>query len=215
MTVQISAFSWVPKGARGLVKDLRVRWALEECGIAYEEQLVRPLGECPDESRQWQPFGQVTAYRDGEVEMFESGAIVLHIARDNPVLSPSHRADQARMEAWVFAALSTIEPRWQGLFLLDDALAATPEGAAFKTRMTEMLANRLGVLTKCLGGQEYLLGRFTAADIMMATVLRDIRTQGYLDAWPALEAYVERCEARPAFRRALEAQMANFGETAA
>lgn len=215
MTVQISAFSWVPKGARGLVKDLRVRWALEESGIAYEAYLTLPRGECPDEYRQWQPFGQVPAYRDDEVEMFESGAIVLHIARGSPVLSPSGRAGQARMESWVFAALSTMEPRWQGLFLIEDALAATPEGAAFKARMTEMLANRLGVLTKCLGSNDYLLGRFTAADIMMATVLRDIRAQGYLEPYAALTAYVERCEARPPFKRALEAQMANFAEDAA
>ncbi|MFC4725332.1 glutathione S-transferase family protein [Glycocaulis abyssi] len=159
MTVQISAFSWVPKGARGLVKDLRVRWALEESGIAYEEHLTLPRGECPDEYRQWQPFGQVPAYRDDRVEMFESGAIVLHIARDNPVLSPPDRNGQARMESWVFAALSTIEPRLQGIFLIDDALAATPEGAAFKTRMSELLANRLGVLSNCLGANEYLLGQ--------------------------------------------------------
>lgn len=215
MTVQISAFSWVPKGARGLVKDLRVRWALEESGIAYEEHLTLPRGECPDEYRQWQPFGQVPAYRDDQVEMFESGAIVLHIARDNPVLSPIDRRDQARMESWVFAALSTIEPRLQGVFLIDDALAATPEGAAFKTRMTEMLSNRLGVLTRCLGANEFLLGRFTAADIMIGTVLRDVRAQGHLEPWPALMAYLERCEARPAFARALAAQMASFADDAA
>jgi len=210
MTVQISAFSWVPDMAKGYVKDLRIRWALEESGHAYGVELVRPLGECPDSYRQWQPFGQVPAYRDDDVEMFESGAIVLHIARGNPVLEPADRQDRARMESWVFAALSTIEPRFQNLFLFDAELAATPKGAAAKARLTELLANRLGVLATCLGEKEYLLDDFTAADIMMATVLRDVRGHGYLDPYPTLTAYVERCEARPAFSRALEAQMANF-----
>lgn len=214
MTVQISAFSWVPKGARGFVKDLRVRWALEECAIAYEEELIRPLGECPDAYRQWQPFGQVPAYRDDQVEMFESGAIVLHIARDNPALSPPDRSGQARMEAWVFAALSTIEPRFQTLFLIDDALVATPEGAAFRQRMVELLDKRLREFSSWFGGREYLVDRFTAADIIMATVLRDIRGHDFLTPYPELTAYLERCEARPAFTRALAAQMVHFSEDA-
>ncbi len=218
MTVQISAFSWVPQGARGFVKDLRVRWALEECGIAYEEYLTRPLGECAEEYRRWQPFGQVPAYRDEQVEMFESGAIVLHIARGNPALSPPDRGGQARMESWVFAALSTIEPRFQNLLTIDDELAATPAGLAYRERMSGLLSSRLEALAAWMWDRDYLDGGFTAADIVMATVLRDIadvRPAGHLDPYPALGAYVERCTARPAFARALEAQMVHFSKESA
>jgi glutathione S-transferase len=121
MTIHVSAFRWVPPFAQGYVKDLRVRWALEEAGMPYEASLIGAQDQASDQYRQWQPFGQVPAYRDGEVDMFESGAIVLHLAARSQALAPGDAAGRARVTSWVLAALNSIEPHAHNLIHFDDA----------------------------------------------------------------------------------------------
>ncbi|HET6970051.1 MAG TPA: glutathione S-transferase family protein [Phenylobacterium sp.] len=210
-TPQVSAFSWVPPFAQGYVRDLRVRWALEEAGRPYEAVL---LGADTDKAayRRWQPFGQVPAYRDGPVEMFESGAIVLHIAEQSEALAPRDPAGRARVTSWVIAALNSVEPHVQNLVHLN----AFHKGEAWtverRPQAEAMLDGRLKALADWLGDKDYLEGRFTAGDLIMTTVLRELVDEGVLDRYPTLGAYYRRCEARPAFGRALEAQLAPFRE---
>ena len=212
MTYQVTAYRWVPPFAQGYVRDLRVRWALEEAGLGYEAVLVD--GTTPN-YRDWQPFGQVPAYRDAGVEMFESGAIVLHIAEQSEALAPRDPAGRARVSTWVFAALNSIEPFVQNLIHFGEV----PEGnawAAERHKQTDALAmKRLGGLSDWLGDKTWLEGeRFTAGDLIMTTVLRELVDSGVLARFPNLAAYRERGEARPAFGRAMEAQMATFRENA-
>jgi glutathione S-transferase len=201
--IEVSAFRWVPPFAQGYVRDLRVRWALEEAGMAYGAALVdQQLCASPD-YRRWQPFGQVPAYRDGEVELFESGAIVLHIAAKSAALAPSDEAGRARVTAWVIAALNSVEPFAQMVIQLKES------------RAEALLNSRLAALSTWLDGNEYLEGRrFTASDLIMTTVLRELVNSGTLAKFPVLDAYRQRCEARPAFRRALEAQLKVFRDNA-
>lgn len=202
MTIEVSAFRWVPPFAQGYVRDLRVRWALEEAGIPYQAALIDSQTRSSAEYRQWQPFGQVPAYRDDAVEMFESGAIVLHIAAKSDALSPADEAGRARVTTWVLAALNSIEPYAQIMIHLKDS------------RMAPVLDARLAALSAWLDGKDHLEGRFTAGDLVMTTVLRELVNSGTLARFPVLDAYRKRCEARPAFRRALEAQMQVFRDNA-
>jgi glutathione S-transferase len=204
MTIQVTAFRWVPPFAQGYVRDLRVRWALEEAGQPYEATLVDQQVRASEGYRKWQPFGQVPAYRDDTVELFESGAIVLHIAAKYDVLAPKNAAGWARTTSWVIAALNSIEPHVQNLIQLEES----------RPRIEPLLNGRLTSLAAWLGGKEYLEDRFTAADLIMSTVLRELVNSGVLGRYPNLDAYRQRCEARPAFGRALEAQMKPFREHA-
>jgi len=197
-TIQVSAFRWVPPFAQGYVRDLRVRWALEEAGMAYGAALVDQQLCASSDYRRWQPFGQVPAYRDGEVELFESGAIVLHIAAKSEALAPRDEAGRARVTAWVIAALNSVEPFAQMVIQLKES------------RAEALLNSRLSALSAWLDGNDYLEGRFTAGDLMMTTVLRELVNSGTLARFPILDAYRQRCEARPAFGRALEAQLKVF-----
>jgi glutathione S-transferase len=214
MTIQVSAFRWVPPFAQGYVRDLRVRWALEEAGLPYDAVLVDPQIKTSAEYLGWQPFGQVPAYRDGEVEMFESGAIVLHIAARSGTLAPKDPAGWARTMTWVFAALNSIEPRIADLVLLDVFHAGEAWTKERRPQAEAALMPRLAALADWLGDKEYLEGRFTAGDLMMTTVLRELVNSGVLARYPTLDAYRARCEARPAFGRAMEAQMRVFRENA-
>jgi glutathione S-transferase len=214
MTTQVSAFRWVPPFAQGHVRDLRVRWALEESGLPYEATLIDREVQASAGYRRWQPFGQVPAYRDGEVEMFESGAIVLHIAERSEALSPADAAGRARMTTWVLAALNSIEPHVQNLVAIDVFHVGEAWTRERRPQVEAMLNRRLQELATCLDGKEYLEGRFTAGDLMMTTVLRDLVDFGMLRRFPGLDAYRRRCEARPAFGRAMEAQMQPFCENA-
>jgi glutathione S-transferase len=199
-TIEVSAFRWVPAFAQGYVPDLRVRWALEEAGLAYGAALVdQQLCQSAD-YRRWQPFGQVPAYRDGEVELFESGAIVLHIAAKSDALAPKDEAGRARVTAWVIAALNSVEPFAQIVIQLKES------------RAEALLNSRLASLSAWLDGKDYLEGRFSAGDLIMTTVLRELVNSGTLARFPVLDGYRQRCEARPAFKRALEAQMQVFRE---
>ena len=214
MTIEVTAFRWVPTFAQGYVRDLRVRWALEEAGLAYEARLIGGEARGSEDYRAWQPFGQVPAYRDGEVEMFESGAIVLHIAAKSEALSPRDEAGRARVLTWVIAALNSIELHVQNLVHLDAFHAGEAWTKERRPQAEAMLTGRLAALGAWLDGKDYLEGRFTAGDLMMTTVLRELVDSGVLSRFPNLDAYRRRCEGRPAFGRALEAQMQPFRETA-
>jgi glutathione S-transferase len=214
VTIQLTAFRWVPKFAQGYVRDLRIRWALEEAGLPYEVVLIDPKIQNSERYREWQPFGQVPAYRDEAVEMFESGAIVLHIAGKSEALAPRDDAGRARVTTWVIAALNTIEPFAQAYI----PLAESPAREAWEQQQLAsaeaLLDKRLSGLSDWLGDKDYLEGRFTAGDIVMGTVLRELVDSGALARFPSLDAYRRRCEARPAFARALEGQMQTFRENA-
>jgi glutathione S-transferase len=209
--IQVTAFKWVPPFAQGSVRDLRVRWALEEAGLAYDDRLIGFEDQSTPAYRAQQPFGQVPAYRDGAVEMFESGAIVLWIAQNAEALMPADDAGRAMVTTWLFAAMNSVEPfvaelAGIDLFHADKAWAKTrrPEAEAF-------LRKRLGDLQTALGDRLWFANnRFSAADILMTHVLRDLRHTRILVAFPGLAAYVARAEARPAFKRALEDQMKPF-----
>ena len=214
MTIQVSAFGWVPPFAQGFVRDLRVRWALEEAGLPYEATLIGRAMQTSDDYRDWQPFGQVPAYRDDEVEMFESGAIVLHIAGKSDALGPRDPAGHARVQSWVLAALNSVEPSVAQLAAIRVFHAGEAWTVERRPQVEEAIARRLRALDAWLAGKDYLEGRFTAGDLMMTTVLRELQDSGLLHDFPALAAYCARCQARPAFQRALAAQMQAFAENA-
>lgn len=207
--ITISAYRWVPDFAQGLVKDLRVRWALEEAGLAYETRLIGPDDQASAAYRALQPFGQVPTLEDDGVMLFESGAIVLYIAERSEALAPSDAAGRARTRTWVLAALNSIEP---AVDQLGDTYSDAAQDWAKQRRAPceAHMRKRLGELQAWLGDQDYLEGRFTAGDLMMTTVLRNLRQTTLLDDYPGLAAYKARCEARPAFARALAAHMAPF-----
>lgn len=214
--IRISAFRSVPPFAQGLVRDLRVRWALEEAGLPYEQHLLADGEKDGADYRQWQPFGQVPAYEEDQdggecLRLFESGAIVLHIAERSEALLPAEPGARARAVQWLIAALNSIEPHIQNLAAID--LFYKDEDWAKQRRpgAEQMVQARLAMLAKALGGQQWLAdGRFTCGDLMMVTVLRILRHTD-LVAQAGLADYVARGEARPAFRRALAAQLAPFG----
>lgn len=212
--ITISALCWAPSFARGVVRDFRVRWALEEAGLPYRTRLVDARAKSAD-YRGWQPFRQVPAYEEGDLRLFESGAIVHHIARRSEVLMPRDEAEQARVTTWMFAALNTVEPPAQHLAELD--LFHEDEGWARERRpgAVKAVRKRLGELEAALGGREWLLDRFTAADLLMVAVLRILRHTDIVEQYPALAAYRRRGEERPAHVRAVAAQMADFVDGAA
>ena len=213
--IELTAFAWVPPFAQGLVRDLRIRWALEEAGEAYEERLLQ-LGEQDlPEYRAVQPFGQVPAYREDGLTLFESGAILLHIAERSDMLLPREAGARARAIQWVFAALNSIEPHVQNLALIDLFYADEQWARQRRPGAAEFVEKRLDALAARLGERDYLDDdRFTAGDLMMTTVLRILRHTDLVAARPGLEAYRLRCEARPAFRKALADQLAPFSKNA-
>ena len=207
------AFGSVPPFAQGVVRDLRVRWALEEAGLAYRVTLVgeREGAMSPSGYRAIQPFGQVPAIEDGHLTLFESGAIVLYVAQRSDALLPDDPPARAHVIQWMFAALNTIEVPIQrlaeiDLFHPDESWAKQRRPAA-----VESVRKRLAELASRLDGRDHLVDSFSAADILMTSVLRILRHTDLLDEEPALVAYKQRCEARPAFTQALAGQMAAFG----
>lgn len=209
--ITVSAFRWVPPFARGSVRDLRVRWALEEAGLPYTAKLIGPQDQASVEYREWQPFGQVPAYTQDGLEMFESGAIVLHIAEQSEALMPTDAAGRARVQAWLFAALNSIEPAVQQLAEIDFFHVGEDWTQQRRPQVEDFVRMRLTALSAWLGERDYLEGRYTAADLLMTTVLRGLRHTDLLVAqFPVIEAYRLRCEARPAFQRALDAQLGDF-----
>jgi len=206
------AFGSVPPFAQGLVRDLRVRWALEEAGLPYRVTLIGDGGGAipPSRYRAIQPFGQVPAIEDGGLTLFESGAIVLHVAERSERLLPRDPSDRAHVIQWMFAALNTIEPRVQGLAEIDLFYSGERWAQERRPSAEQALRQRLAELAAQLDGREYLVDSFSSADILMTSVLRILRHTDLLERESVLTAYKERCESRPAFARALAGQMAAF-----
>ena len=209
-SIIVSAYEWVPDFAKGHVRDLRVRWALEEVGQPYRTRLLDVQAERPADYLRVQPFGQVPTYRDDEAEMFESGAIVLHIAMRWPGLLPADAAGRAKAQSWVVAALNTIEPVTQQLAEMDFFHAGEAWTRERRPQVAEQADRRLQQLTDHLGERDWLEGAFTAGDLIIIAVLRIFDGQPTLAPYPTLSAYVQRGQARPAFQRALAAQLADF-----
>ena len=206
----VTTFKWVPPFAQGLVRDLRVRWALEEAGLPYREKLLEPGEQNSPAYRSLQPFGQVPVFEQDGLVLFESGAILAHIAEQSPVLMPADPVGRARVRTWLFAALNSVEPHVQNLVSID-LFNATEEWGKLRRPAAEKFATaRLDGVAAALAGNDYLVGGFTVADLLMCTVLRFLRHTKMIEEHPVLGPYKARCEARPAFQRALDAQMSNF-----
>lgn len=212
--IRVSAFRWVPPFAQGLVREFRVRWALEEAGLPYEEWLIGPEDQGTGRYRGFQPFGQVPAYEEDGLVLFESGAIVLHIAERSEALLPADPKARARAKTWMFAALNTMEPPIQNLAELDLFLAGQEWVKQRRPGVVDAVKGRLAELGKWMEGREYLEERFTAGDLLMTTVLRILRHTELLSEFPALDAYRLRCEARPAYQKAMADHMAPFSKNA-
>lgn len=213
--ITVTAFRWVPPFAQGLVRDLRVRWALEECGLPYETNLIGREDQQTPAYRALQPFGQVPAYQEDDLVLFESAAIVHHIAQRSDALLPADPNGRARVLTWMFAAMNTVEPHVQNLTSIDLFFPNEEWAKLRRPGAVDMVKSRLKDLTTSLDGRNYLEGNcFTAADLLMTTVLRILRHTDLVAQYPALEAYRLRCEARPTFQKALADQMAPFAENA-
>ena len=216
--LEVTAFDWVPDFARGFVRDLRPRWACEEIGLDYSEHLISAVNR-PADHFLFQPWGQVPVLNDGGIRLFESGAILLHLAEKEGAekdarLMPRDPQQRANTLAWLFAAYNSVEPM---LFELGnvDIFSADEEWAKMRRpSLIEFIQGRLGRLNDAIGDKDYLTGEFTVADIAMATVLREAVEAGLIAEQPRLQAYLDRCLARPAFQRALAAQLAAFSEEA-
>lgn len=206
------AFRSVPPFAQGLVRDLRVRWALEEANLPYRVTLVgsEPATMSRDDYRAIQPFGQIPAIEDGDFRLFESGAIVLYVAESAPSLLPRDPETRAHVQQWCFAALNTIEVAIQGLAELDLFHSEQAWAKERRPAAEKQVRQRLGELAGAMRAREYLAGSFSAADILMTTVLRIVRHTDLVAEQPALAKYQARCEERPAFRKALADQMSVF-----
>jgi glutathione S-transferase len=213
--ITISAFRWVPPFARGQVRDLRVRWALEEAGLPYRTRLLEQGDQDRPDYRKLQPFGQVPILEENDVVLFETGAIVLHIGERSETLLPKDPAARARATQWLIAALNSIEPFVMNVALIDIFYADQEWAKLRRPGAVEFLGRRLAALSNALGDKPYLDGdRFTAGDLMMSTVLRILRHTDIVTGERRLGTYVERCTARPAFRRALDGQLGDFREAA-
>jgi glutathione S-transferase len=211
MTITITAFERSPDGGKGLARDTRVRWALEEVGQPYEVRLVSFEAMKQPPHLALQPFGQIPTYEDGNLVLFETGAIVLHIARHYPGLLPDDANARERAIVWMFAAVNTVEPP-----IVDYATAwlferDRPWHAERLPLVADRVRARMQQLADRLGDAEWLDGAFSAGDLVMASVLLRIRSSGILDEFPNLATYVARAEARPAYQRAFAAQQAVNG----
>jgi glutathione S-transferase len=210
MTPTITAFKRSPDSGKGLARDMRVRWALEEVGQPYEVRLVSFSEMKEPAHRALHPFGQIPTYEEGDLALFESGAIVFHIAERHAGLLPDDANARARAITWMFAALNTVEPPILDLattrFLERDKTWYEQRLPVVKDRIRD----RLGELASRLGDADWLDGAFSAGDLMMVAVLLRLKPSGMLNEYPNLSAYVARGEARPAYKRAFDAQLAVF-----
>ena len=210
----ITAFASSPDRGRGLARDMRVRWAFEEVGQPYAVRLVsfREMKEPPHLARH--PFGQIPTYEDGDLVLFESGAIVLHIAERHEGLLPGQQTARARAIAWMFAALGTVEPPIVDLATARLLERDKPWAEARLPILQDRIRVRLSELSRALGGCDWLVDGFSAADLLMVHTLRRLEGSGLLDEYPNLSAYVARGQARPAYKRAFDAQLAVFTDGA-
>jgi glutathione S-transferase len=199
--ITISAFRWIPDFARGQVRDLRVRWALEEAGLPYRTRLLEMGDQDKPDYRALQPFGQVPMLEEDSLVLFE--------------LLPTDSAARSRATQWLIAALNSIEPHVINVALIDLFYKDEEWAKLRRPGAVEFAKKRLSALSKCLGDKPFLDGdRFTAGDLMMSTVLRILKYTDIVGSDPRLAAYIERCTARPAFKRALDAQLGDFREAA-
>ena len=210
MTITITAFERSPDGGKGLARDMRVRWALEEVGQPYDVRLVSFSEMKEPAYLELHPFGQIPTYEEGDLALFESGAIVFHIAQRHAGLLPDDANARARAITWMFAALSTVEPP-----IVDREIVTYAErDKSWRDERMAMVEDRirvrLGELSARLGRADWLDGAFSAADVLMVHVLQRLKSSNILDDYPNLSAYVARAEARPAFKRAFAAQLAVF-----
>ena len=208
MTIIITAFDRSPDGGKGLARDTRIRWALEEAGLPYEVRLVSWPAMKEPAHLALHPFGQIPTYEEGGLVLFETGAIVLHIAQHHAGLLPDEANARGRAITWMFAALNTVEPP---ILELSNARILESGKPWSKERMplvVDRVRDRLDQLTARLGDADWLDGAFSAGDLLMVSVLLRTRPSGILDLYPKLAAYVARGEARPAYKRAFEAQLA-------
>ncbi len=208
MPITITAFERSPDGGKGLARDTRVRWALEEAGQPYDVRLVSFRAMKEPAHLALHPFGQIPTYEDGDLVLFETGAIVLHIAEHHAGLLPTDRNARARAIAWMFAAVNSVEPpilEFANAKLLE---ADKPWHAERLPLVADRVRGRLSRLAARLGKADWLDGAFSAGDLMMVSVLLRLRSSGILDAYPNLAAYIARGEARPAYQRAFAAQLA-------
>lgn len=208
--ITIIAYDWVPDFAKGYVRDLRVRWALEEAVLPYRVRLIGHDGKLTRAYRSLQRFSQVPVYQEGDLTLFESGAIVLHIAAQSAALMPSDEAGRLRATSWLIAALNSIEPFVAAFEEIEIFHPDAPWANAVRPMRESKLRNRLSGLAERLAGREWLEDRFTAGDLMMATMLRIVGNTDLVKSDPVLGPQFARCEARPAFRKALADQLASF-----
>ena len=212
MTPTITAFQRSPDRGRGLGRDMPVRWALEEVGQPYDVRLVSFPELKEPAHRALNPFGQIPTYEEGDLALFESGAIVFHLAQRHADLLPDDPRARARAVTWIFAALSTVEPGIMELSMLKVLDRDKPWYEARLPVVEAGVRQRLADLSARLGDADWLDGAFSAGDLLMANVLRRLQTSGLLDEFPNVAAYVARGEARPAFQRAFAAQLAVFNQ---
>lgn len=213
MNPTITAFEQSPDRGQGLARDMRVRWALEEVGRPYDVRLVSFAGLKERAHRRLHPFGQIPTYEAGDLTLFESGAIVLHIAERHGGLLPEDANARARAIGWMFAALNTVEPP-----IVERSMAMILERdkswyAERQTMLDDRVRGRLSELSAHLGDAEWLDGGFSAGDLLMVTVLRRLGGAGGLENFPNLSAYIARGEARPAYKRAFADQLTVFTAT--
>lgn len=213
--ITISAFKWVPEFAQGQVRDLRVRWALEEAGLPYHTRLLEQGDQDKPDYRALQPFGQVPILEEDELVLFETGAIVLHIGERSEALLPTEPGARARAIQWLIAALNSIEPFVMNVAMIDLFYAKEEWAKLRRPGAVEFVRRRLSALSNRLGDMPYLDGeRFTAGDLMMTTVLRILGHTDIVTSDKPLADYVGRCTARPAFKRAFDAQIGDFRKAA-
>lgn len=208
MTITITAFEKSPDGGKGLARDTRVRWALEEADVPYEVRLVSFSAMKEAAHLALHPFGQIPTYQEGDLVLFETGAIVLHIATHHTGLLPDDGNARARAIAWMFAALNTVEPPVLELVTAKILEGDKPWAAERLPLVLDRIRDRLKQLSARLRDADWLDGTFSAGDLMMVSVLLRIRSSGIVDEFPNLAAYLARGEARPAYQRAFAAQLA-------
>jgi glutathione S-transferase len=213
--ITLTTYKWVPDFAQPLMRAFRVRWALEELDLPYEVRHVElgPPQRSPEHLAR-QPFAQAPAIEEDGLVLFESGAIALYIGEKGEALLPKDRIARARATAWVFAALNSMEFGIMQLVLIDVFHKGEAWTVERRPQVIAFLKNRLDLLARALGEKDYLESRFTVGDLMMADVLRILGQGDMLDEYPTLKAYKERCEKRPAFKRAMKAQMEGFAKAA-
>jgi glutathione S-transferase len=213
MTIVITAFERSPDGGKGLARDTRVRWALEEVGQPYEVRLLSFSAMKQPAHLALHPFGQIPTYEEGDLALFETGAIVFHIAERHAGLLPDDADARARAITWMFAALNTVEP---AILELGTAKLLERHKTWYKERLPlveNRVRERLARLSARMGDADWLDGAFSAGDLMMVSVLLRLKSSGILDEYPNLAAYVTRGEARPAYKRAYDAQSAAYTDS--